>query len=57
MLETLLNLIGISLDNYNIDDNVLFIVLSFIVLYCLGYVFNLLQRLLDRCTSRGVRSS
>ena len=56
MLETLLNLIGISLDNYNIDDNVLFVVLSFIVLYCLGYVFNLFQRLLDRCTSRGVRS-
>lgn len=57
MLETLLNLIGITLDNYNIDDNLLFVVLSFFVLYCLGYVFNLLQRLLDRCTSRGVRSS
>ena len=56
MLETLFNLIGISIDNYNIDDNVLFVVLSFFVLYCIGYVYNLLQRLLDRCTSRGVRS-
>ncbi len=55
MLETLLNLIGISLDNYNIDDNVLFIILSFFILYCLGYVFNFFQRLLDRFTSKGVR--
>lgn len=55
MLDTLLNLIGISLSDYHIDDNLVFVVLSLFVLYCLGYVFNLIQRVLDRCTSKGVR--
>lgn len=52
MFDTLLSLIGITLDNYNLDDNVVFIVCSFIILYCLGFVFNFFQTLMERCTAK-----
>lgn len=54
MVETLFNLLGITADSYNLDDNVVFVIVSVIVIFCISYVFNLLQRLLDRCTSKGV---
>ena len=52
MLETVFNLIGINASNYNLDDNVVFVVLAFILLYCLGYVFNFFQCLLERATAK-----
>lgn len=52
MLETILNLIGLSLDAYNINDNVLFVVCALLLLFCLGYVFNFFQCLLERCTAK-----
>lgn len=56
MVETLFNLLGINANTYNLDDNVVFVVVSIIVIYCICYVFNLIQRVLDRCTSKGVSS-
>lgn len=52
MLETILSLIGISLDNYNLSDDVLFTVSSLVLLFCLGYVFNFFQCLIERCTAK-----
>lgn len=52
MIETILSLIGISLSDYNISDDVLFTVSSLVLLYCLGYVFNMFQCLIERCTAR-----
>ena len=52
MFDTVLRLLGIDAVNYNFDDNVVFVVLALFLLYCLGYVFNFFQRLLDRATSR-----
>ena len=52
MLETILSLIGISLNDYNISDDVLFSISALVLLYCLGYVFNMFQTLIERCTAR-----
>lgn len=52
MLETILSLIGVTLDSYNISDDVLFTVSALILLFCLGYVFNFFQCLLERATSK-----
>ena len=52
MIETILSLIGISLSDYNISDDVLFTVSSLVLLYCLGYVFNMFQCLIECCTAR-----
>lgn len=52
MLETVFNLIGITADNFHLDDNVVFVVLAFILLYCIGYVFNFFQCLLERATTK-----
>jgi len=52
MLNSLLSLMGISLSDYHIDDNVLFVVLALLVLYCLGFVFNLFNTLMERCTAK-----
>ena len=52
MYENLLSLIGITLDSYHLDDNVVFIVCSFIVLYCLGFMFNFFQTLMERATAK-----
>ena len=52
MLDTVLRLLCIDSTAYNLDDNVVFVILALFLLYCLGYVFNFFQRLLDRATSR-----
>lgn len=52
MLETILSLIGITLGDYHISDDVLFTVASLVLLFCLGYVFHMFQVLIERCTSR-----
>lgn len=52
MIETILSLIGISLADYNISDDVLFTVSGLVLLFCLGYVFNMFQTLIERCTAR-----
>lgn len=52
MLETILSLLGVTLDNFNISDDVLFTVSAMVLLFCLGYVFNMFQCLLERCTAR-----
>ena len=36
MLNTLFELVGMNNADFNIDDNILFIILSFIILYCIG---------------------
>ena len=52
MLDTILSLLGMTLSEYNISDDVLFTVSGIILLFCLGYVFNMFQCLLERCTAR-----
>lgn len=52
MLETILSLIGITLNDYRVSDDVLFTVSSLVLLFCLGYVFNMFQTLIERCTAR-----
>lgn len=52
MLQTLLDLMGLSIADYHIDDNVLFVVLAFLVLYCLAFVLNLFNTLMERCTAK-----
>lgn len=52
MVQTLLDLMGIALSDYHIDDNVLFVVLAFFILYCLGFVLNLFNTLMERCTAK-----
>ncbi len=56
MVETLFNLLGINANTYNLDDNVVFVTVSIIIIYCICYTFCLIQRVLDRCTSKGVSS-
>lgn len=52
MIETILSLIGITLSDYNISDDVLFTVSALVLLFCLGYVFHMFQLLIERCTAR-----
>ena len=52
MFETILELMGINLVDFNIDHDLLFVVCSLILLYCLGYVFNFFQVLMERLTAR-----
>lgn len=52
MLDTILNLLGINLDTFNISDDVVFALCGIILLFCLGYVFNFFQCLLERVTAR-----
>ena len=52
MLETIFELTGLNLADFNIDHNVLFCICSIILLYCLGYVFNFFQTLMERLTAK-----
>lgn len=52
LVNTVLDLMGIALSDYHIDDNVLFVVLAFFILFCLGFVLNLFNTLMERCTAR-----
>lgn len=52
MFETILSLLGISLSEFRLSDDVLFTVSSLVLLFCLGYVFNMFQCLIERCTAK-----
>lgn len=52
MLNTVLELLGIDINIFNIDDNVLFVCLFTILIFSMGYVFNFFQTLIERCTAK-----
>lgn len=52
MLETIFSLTGLNLDSFNLDDNVLFCATCLILLYCLGYMFNFFQTIMERVTAK-----
>lgn len=52
MYETIFSLTGLGLDNFNFDHNVIFVVTSLFLLYCLGYMFNFFQTLMERTTAK-----
>lgn len=52
MLETLFELVGMNLTEFNIDHNVLFVVVSFTILYCIGYMFNFITTCMERLTAK-----
>lgn len=52
LLDAIFTLSGMSLDSFNIDDNVLFCATFIIILFCLGYVFNFFQTLMERLTAK-----
>ena len=52
MLETIFNLTGFDLNSFNLDDNVLFTATCLILLFCLGYVFNFFQTIMERVTAK-----
>lgn len=52
MLDAIFQITGISLDLYHIDDNVLFLATFIILLFCIGYVFNFFQTLMERLTAK-----
>lgn len=52
MIETIFKLTGIDKINFNLDDNVLFVVCGLLLLFCLGYFFNFFQILMERLTAK-----
>lgn len=52
MLETIFNLTGFNIDSFNLNDDVLFTATCLILLFCLGYVFNFFQTLMERLTAK-----
>lgn len=52
MLDAVLELIGLDLSMFRIDDNLVFVVLSLILLYCLGFMFNFFQTFMERMTAK-----
>lgn len=52
MLETLFSLTGLNLDSFNIDHNLLWCTACLILLFCLGYMFNFFQTLMERMTAK-----
>ena len=52
MVETIFSLTGIDNLSFNIDDNVLFVVCSLLLIFCLGYVFNFFQTMMERLTAK-----
>lgn len=52
MLDSVLHLIGMTLEDFNLDDNLLFCVCSLLVLFCVGYMFNFFQTLMERLTAK-----
>ncbi len=53
MINTIFNLIGMNFDSYNLSEDVVFCAAAIILLYCLGFMFNFFQTLMERCTARG----
>ena len=52
MLDAIFQITGISPDFYHIDDNVLFVASFIVLLFCVGYVFNFFQTLMERLTAK-----
>ena len=52
MLETIFNLTGFDINSFNLNDDVLFTATCLILLFCLGYVFNFFQTLMERLTAK-----
>lgn len=48
MYLDILSLLGLNLTDFHVSHDILFTVSSLFLLYCLGYVFNLISSLLDR---------
>lgn len=52
MVDNILQLVGMSLDEYHISDDLLFAVSSVLVLYALTFVLSLFKTLIERLTAR-----
>lgn len=52
MIDAVFNLIGLDINGCNVDDNLLFVVLSLFLLFSLGYMFNFFQTFMERLTSK-----
>lgn len=48
MYLDILSLLGLNLNEFHISHDILFTVGALLLLYCLGYVFNLFSSLIDR---------
>lgn len=52
MLETIFSLTGFDISTFNLSDDVLFTATCLVLLFCLGYVFNFFQTLMERMTAK-----
>lgn len=52
MIDTLFDLIGMNFDTFHLSPDVVFVCTFLIILFCLGYVFNFFQTLIERCTAK-----
>ena len=52
MINVIFDLIGLDPAAVHLDDDVVFVVSSFLVLYCLCYFFNFIQIFMERLTSK-----
>lgn len=52
MINVIYDLIGLDPAVVHLDDNVVFVVSSLLVLYCLCYMFNFFQILMERLTAK-----
>lgn len=48
MYSDILSIIGLNLSDFHVSHDVLFTVSALILLYCLGYVFNLISSVIDK---------
>lgn len=52
MLDTVISLLGIDLEIYNVDHNLIFVCLFTVLIFSMGYVFNFFQTLIERSTAK-----
>lgn len=52
MIDVIYNLLGIDPGAVNLDENVVFVTSSLLVFYCLCYMFNFFQVLMERLTAK-----
>lgn len=52
MIDVIFDLLGIDPGSVSLDSNVVFVTCSFLVLYCLCYMFNFFQVLMERLTAK-----
>lgn len=50
MINVIFELIGLDPAAVHLDDNVVFVVSSLLVIYCICYMFNFFQVLMERLT-------